>query len=170
MSNKILLIGNGSNVANFNEEDYDTIVRFNWGIKDKGRTDAWVDALLQHENKLMFHYDRAGRPEIWRLNGESRHRLSQMPSEWYPSTTFISERNYNRMKNEFNSMWKPSIGFVCIWWLINVQNERDITITGFDSGVSKNRYTDEMPYTSHDWEKERLWIESLISDGSIKRL
>ena len=169
-TNSILLVGNGKSVADFNEEDYDTIVRFNWGVKDKGRTDVWVDALLQHEGKIRNFYERVGEPLIWRLNGESRHRLGQMPSEWYPKTTFISERNYKKMWSEFNSQWKPSIGYVTVWWLINVQNELDITITGFDFGVTKNRYTDEMPYTSHNWKKERLFLEALIRDGSLKRL
>jgi len=93
-----------------------------------------------------------------------------MPSEWYPKTTFIDVKDYKKMWSEFNSQWKPSIGYVTIWWLLNVQNERDISITGFDSGVTKNRYTSEMPYTSHDWKKERLFLEALISDGSLKRL
>jgi len=143
-SSKILLIGN------------DTIVRFNWGVKDKGRTDVWVDALLHHEKKIRHHYMKAGHPEIWRLNGESRARMSHMPSEWYPKTTFIDVKDYKKMRSQFKSSWKPSIGYVCIWWLLNVQNERDITITGFDSG--------------HDWKKERLFLEALISDGSLKRL
>ena len=168
--NKILLIGNGSSVASFKEEDYDTLVRFNWGIRDKGRIDVWVNALLQHGDKLHNHYERAGEPLIWRLNGESRHRLGQMPSEWYPKTTFITEKGYQTMRSEFKSQWKPSIGYVCIWWLLNIQNEQDITITGFDFGVSKNRYTDEVPYVSHDWNREKLLIESLIKDGSIKKL
>ncbi len=170
-SNRILLYGNGESTAEIDESVFDTIVRFNWGLRDEGRTDVWVDALLQHEKKIRHHYMRAGHPEIWRLNGElDGRRLSHMPSEWYKNTTFISPRNYKKMAAEFKSHWKPSIGFVCIWWLLNVQNEQDITITGFDSGKSKNRYTGESPYTSHDWEKERLILEAWIDDGSLKRL
>ena len=167
-SNKILLVGNGSNVADFKEEDYDVIVRFNHGIREKGRTDVWVNALLQHPDKLRHQYERAGSPEIWRLNGESRHRLGQMPSEYYPVTTFISEKNYEKMRAEFKSQWKPSIGYVCIWWLLNVQNETNITLVGFDSGKSNNRYTREIAYTSHDWDKERLFIDALVNEGVLK--
>ena len=138
-----MLVGNGEEIVPFKEEDYNTIVRFNWGIKDKGRTDVWVDALLQHEHKIREAYDRAGSPKIWRLNGESRHRLGQMPSEWYPQTIFIDTNVHFKMRSNYPRGVKPSIGYVCIKWLLDVQNEQDITITGFDSGESENRYTGE---------------------------
>jgi len=169
-SNRILLCGNGETSTSFDESVYDTIVRFNWALRDKGRTDVWVDALLRHGEKLRHHYSNAGTPEIWRLNGESKHRMSQMPSEWYPNTTFISERNYQLMRKEFGSQMKPSIGFVTIWWLINIMEETDITLVGFDFGKTKNRYTDEMPYTSHDWNREAFIVQAWVDEGRIKRL
>ena len=168
--NRIILVGNSSSVADFKEEDYDTIIRFNHGIREKGRTDVWVDALLQHPDKLRWQYEKAGSPKILRLNAESRYRLSQMPSEWYPNTIFMSERAYKELRRSYPQGVKPSIGYVCIWYLLYVQNEQEITITGFDSGESSNRYTGEVAYTSHSWETEKLFLEQLIQDGLIKKL
>lgn len=168
----VLLVGNGELMHETNYSNYDCIVRMNLGGIEKP-CHIWIDNLV-----YQGHFKLPQIPDvknIMRLNCEKNGlRLKRLPEvlKKRDDIYYWNVVDFKTMCDTLNYP-RPTTGLISIYFLLNYCS-CDLTITGFDFFVTRNRYTMEIhidskqpAYPCHNMQFEKKIVTDWEREGKI---